>query len=96
MTNVYTTMPGEDKSLCCTAGGDDLERPSACGMVTGLATELPLACLASKGVECTGGTEGWISPTEPRVPLLGHFTGAGTWVGCCVLGAAGEADFLLT
>lgn len=30
------------------------------------------------------------------VPLLGHFTGAGTWVGCCVLGEASETDFLLT
>lgn len=65
-------------------------------MVLELATKLPLACLALKQVECTGGTEGWISPAELRVPPLGYFTGAGMWVGCCVVGTAGEADFLLT
>lgn len=54
------------------------------------------ACLALKRMECTLGTEGWISPTELRVPLLGYFKGAGTWVGCCVEGVADEAYFLLT
>lgn len=47
-------------------------------------------------MECTLGTEGWISPTKLRVPPLGYFTGAGTWVGCCVEGVADEAYFLLT
>lgn len=65
-------------------------------MVTGLGTELPLACFELEEVERTGGSQGWISPTASLVPLLGHFTGAGTAVGCCLLGAAGEAHFLLT
>lgn len=84
-------MPGEDKSLCCAVVGIDLKRPSASGLATGLA----LARLALMGVESTGELNGWSSPTEPCVPLLGYITGAGTWVGCCVLGGGGEADFLL-
>lgn len=63
--------------------------------VTGLAKGLALACLELNGGESTGELKAWISPAEPCVPLLGYITGAGTCVGCCVLGGGGEADFLL-
>lgn len=80
--------------LCSTEGRNDLERPwHGSGIGHGAATSI----LPLKGVEWTG--ENWgldLSHQVGAVPLPGYFTGAGTWVGRCVLGEAGEADFLLT